>query len=73
MARTTKHLERAVSPQAGEADTPVFIELTIRLSNGHFSSSLTLPLDATDDERRKFVDAWLAMMDAGIKCGQTPR
>lgn len=47
--------------------------LSVALVSGHFESSIHIPLDATDSERQGFVEAWLNLMDAGIKVGKSKR
>lgn len=49
------------------------IILSIRLASGRFESSIQVPLFVTDEERAQFVDNWLNMMEAGIKCGRGRR
>lgn len=44
--------------------------LSVRLANGHFESSIQIPITATAAERDAFVLAWLGLMDAGVKVGQ---
>jgi hypothetical protein len=47
----------------------VFLTVSMKLSNGHFESSISIPLQSTDEERKRFTDSWLTMMEAGLKCG----
>jgi len=45
------------------------IILSCRLKSGLFESSIEVPLYASVEEMDRFVQAWLAMMDQGIKIG----
>lgn len=47
--------------------------LSVRLASGRFESSIQVPLFASDDEKQTFVEAWLKLMEAGIKCGREHR
>lgn len=47
--------------------------LSVKLANGHFESSIRLPLHAADTEKKAFVDAWLDLMQAGIQVGKSNR
>jgi hypothetical protein len=53
-----------------EEDTVI---LAVRLKSGRFESSIECPLFASDKERQNFVDAWLKMMEAGLKMGRSNR
>ena len=48
----------------------VGVELSVRLTDDRFESKVVIPLDATDDERQDLVDAWIGLMDAGVKVGR---
>lgn len=58
---------------AYKKEDDVSLIMSVKLSNGHFESSVEVPLVCTDDEKRAFVDAWLKLMEAGIACGRTQR
>jgi hypothetical protein len=47
--------------------------MSVRLASGRFESSIQVPLFATEDEKREFVDQWCGLMLAGLKCGQSHR
>jgi hypothetical protein len=70
MRATEKPKGVAVTTESGEADA---VELSVRLVSGHFESSITVPLTATPEERKAFVDAWCGLMEAGIKVGSAKR
>lgn len=62
---------RAAKDQPDEKEDSVI--LSVRLASGRFESSIQVPLFCTDTERQHFVEAWLKMMEAGIKCGRERR
>lgn len=37
------------------------------LLSGGFESKIQLPLSATEREKQDFIEAWMAMMTAGLK------
>ena len=41
---------------------------SIHLKSGRFQSSVELPLNCSETEKRRFIEAWLALMAAGLKC-----
>lgn len=47
--------------------------LSVRLASGRFESSIQVPLFATDAEKEAFVDAWMKLMEAGVRCGREHR
>jgi hypothetical protein len=50
---------------------PVYIVVTVELSNGHFKSSLKQPLEAPVAEKQRFVEKWLDLMRFGLETGAT--
>ena len=46
------------------------IILSVKLKSGGFESSLEVPVSATEDERDRFVMAWLKLMEAGLAVAQ---
>ena len=46
------------------------MNVKVWLTSGRFESSISVPLMASDDERRRFIDAWCDLMIAGVKLGQ---
>jgi hypothetical protein len=63
------NLSKTVKP---ESDDDAVI-LSVALVSGRFESSITVPLHCTDAERKGFIDAWLNLMDAGVKAGKEHR
>ena len=51
----------------------VVLHVTVELSNGHFKSSISVPLFADEHLRESFVESWLMMIEAGIKAGRSSR
>lgn len=49
------------------------IIMSIKLKSGRFESSIEVPLFATDEERKEFVNQWLNLMEAGLRCGHQHR
>jgi len=45
------------------------VVMTVRLKSGRFESSVELPLNCSDAEKKRFVESWLALMSAGLQCG----
>ena len=57
----------------GVKEKPDSIIMSIKLRSGLFEGSIEIPLDSTKEERDRFIDSWLTMLQAGIKCGETKR
>lgn len=50
-----------------EAEDDVLV-MSLRLKSGRFESSISVPLFASEEDKRRFVDSWLALMEAGLRC-----
>lgn len=50
-----------------ETRKPLVINLSVRVSDGSFETSLSFPVDATKDQRDWIVQSWLQAMDMAIK------
>lgn len=48
-----------------------FIQLSVRVSDGSYETTLQLPIDADDDARKKVVSKWLEMQQAAIEFAKT--
>jgi hypothetical protein len=57
-------------PIAPENDTLI---MSVELKSGRFSSSIEIPLFATDDAKKTFIDSWLNLMEAGLQVGRSHR
>lgn len=53
------------------AEKPVFLEFSIRLSNGHFESTLKCPLTDSTEQKQKTVERWLQLIQTGLQIGAT--
>lgn len=51
-------------------ERPLMIELSVKLSNGQFESTITLPITATEDEMGRLARAWLELMTSALKIGR---
>lgn len=51
------------------ADDDDVLIVTARLRSGRFESSIQVPLMAPDEEKHRFIDAWMTLMEAGVRCG----
>jgi hypothetical protein len=40
----------------------------LKLASGRFESSIQIPLHSADEDKKKFVEAWLSLMEMGLKC-----
>lgn len=60
-------------PETEIADADDTLIMSVKLRSGRFESSIEVPLYATDDERKEFIEQWLNLMGAGIRCGQQHR
>jgi hypothetical protein len=49
-------------------DRDDILTVTIKLASGKFESSISIPLFSDDEAKKRFVDTWLALMEAGLKC-----
>lgn len=47
------------------------IILSVRLKSGGFESTIEVPLHSKREEIDRLTSAWLDLMDAGIKMGQS--
>ena len=56
-----------------DAPKDVQIELSIRLSNGHFETSIAVPMGAPSDIAMSAVQSWLGMAEALLKLHQVQR
>lgn len=56
-------MPRIIEP---EDDTVI---MSIKLRSGRFESSIEVPLFATEEEKKEFVEKWLDLMAVGIKIG----
>jgi len=63
-ARRAKYATTAID------DREDSIILSVKLRSGAFDSSIEVPLNYTDAERGAFVDAWLSLMAAALKCAK---
>lgn len=52
-----------------KSDTPVYIEFSVKLSNGDFSSHIRIPFGHTEEQRAAAVAKWLLLMQHGLKHG----
>ena len=43
-----------------------FVELSVKLSTGQFESRVNVPITATEDQRKKFVEAWFALLQQAL-------
>lgn len=59
-------------PAMSKSDKPRFIELSVRLTDGSFACALSVPLDATKEQRDQLIKAWLAAMRVAVEIGSTP-
>ncbi len=44
--------------------------ISVKLASGRFESTIHCPLFCSNEDRKRFVDSWLDLMAAGIKCGR---
>lgn len=42
--------------------------MSLRLKSGRFESSIQIPLKSSEAAKRQFMERWLALMEAGLKC-----
>lgn len=50
-------------------DKVEYVEFSVRLTNGHFESTLRCPLHDTDEKKRDHVAKWLQLIEMGLKLG----
>lgn len=43
------------------------IVLSVKLTDDSFDTNITMPVDATPDQRAEFIKSWFALMDAALK------
>jgi len=56
-----------------DADEGDSLIVTVRLASGRFESTIQIPLMANDVDKKRFVESWLDLMAAGVKCGTGER
>jgi len=42
--------------------------ISLRLKSNRFESTIQIPLFAPDEQKKDFVEAWLNLMEMGLKC-----
>jgi len=62
---------KTAAPAKPEEEKGDALILSVKLLSGRFDSSIQVPLKCTDEERKAFVDAWLVLIEAGVKCGRS--
>lgn len=55
-------MKRAIVPQED-----VHVELSVRLTNGHFETKVSLPVQASDSAREEAIMAWFKFIEAALK------
>lgn len=53
---------------SGSADEDDILIISLRLKSGRFESEISVPLFAAEADKRRFIDAWLGLMEAGLQC-----
>lgn len=43
-----------------------FIQLSVKLTDDSFETQITLPIDATAEQRKNFIQAWFSLMDSAL-------
>lgn len=46
------------------------LTVTMKLASGKFESSISVPLFADLNAKQRFIESWLDLMAAGLKCAQ---
>lgn len=49
------------------SDEVTFVELSVKLSTGQFESRVNVPISATEEQRKKFVEAWFALLKQALE------
>lgn len=49
------------------------MNIKLWLDSGKFESSIRIPLMASEAAKKEFVDSWLMLMEAGLKCRSSSR
>ncbi len=44
------------------------LQMTVKLKSGRFESSISIPLMSPDEAKREFIDQWMTLMIAGLRC-----
>ena len=47
------------------------IRLSVSLSDSSFDSTISLPVDSSQEQRVEFVQAWLGLMDAALRLSKS--
>ena len=64
---------RKTQPPTEIADEGDILIMTVKLASGKFESTIQIPLFASEDSKQQFVEAWLNLMQMGLKCSPTTR
>ncbi len=67
-----KYIQPTDTEEAVKDEDDVLI-MSLRLASGKFESSIQVPLHASDEEKKAFIDSWLTVMEAGLRCGSGRR
>jgi len=43
------------------------IVLSVKLTDDSFDTNITMPVDATAEQRKKFIESWFALMDSALQ------
>lgn len=57
--------QQMARPVSDEDDV---LTMSLSLKSGRFESTVSVPLRASEDDKRRFVDSWLNLMVAGLRC-----
>jgi hypothetical protein len=52
-------------------EKPVFVKLSVSLSDGSFGADLSIPVAHTDVQKKKAVEQWLELIQTGLKISAT--
>ncbi len=69
MARGDAARAAAERRSAAASGGPANVELSIRLSNGHFETKVTVPLRAGKAERDSAIERWLRLAGEALALG----
>jgi hypothetical protein len=63
-------MSRSVAEPKPVDDKDDILTVTMKLASGKFESSISVPLFADKEAKQRFVESWLDLMVAGLKCSQ---
>jgi hypothetical protein len=63
---------RVEPPAEAVAEEDDVLIMSLHLKSGRFESRIEIPLISSDEAKQGFIESWLSLMAAGLKCSSKP-